>query len=52
MAVNIENLESIAPPKDMDFHITKLGPIVLQATDLESSTAFCTGPGQDPHLAR
>jgi len=40
MAVNIENLKSMAPPKNMDFHITKLGPIVLQITDLESSTPF------------
>ena len=43
MAVNIEKLKSMAPPKGMDFHIGKLGHIVLQVTDLEKSTAFYTG---------
>ena len=42
MAVNVEKLKSIVPPKGMDFHISKLGHIVLQVSDLERSTAFYT----------
>src|SRR5882672_2034152 len=42
MAVNVEKLKSMAPPKGMDFHIGKLGHIVLQVSDLERSTAFYT----------
>ena len=43
MSVNIEKLKSMAPPKGMDFHIGKLGHLVLRVTDLEKSTAFYTG---------
>jgi len=42
MAVNVEKLKSMAPPKGMEFHIGKLGHIVLQVSDLERSTAFYT----------
>ena len=42
MAVNIEKLKSMAPPKGMDFHIRKLGHVVLRVSDLEKSTAFYT----------
>ncbi len=30
MAVNIEKLKSMTPPKGMDFHISKVGHVVLQ----------------------
>jgi catechol 2,3-dioxygenase-like lactoylglutathione lyase family enzyme len=43
MTVNIERLKSMTPPTGMDFHINKLGHIVLQVRDLEKSTAFYTG---------
>src|ERR671923_2390913 len=43
MAVNIEKLKSMTPPAGMDFHVAKLGHIVLQVSDLEKSTAFYTG---------
>jgi catechol 2,3-dioxygenase-like lactoylglutathione lyase family enzyme len=42
VAVNVERLKSMEPPKGMDFHIQKLGHIVLQVSDLEKSTAFYT----------
>jgi catechol 2,3-dioxygenase-like lactoylglutathione lyase family enzyme len=42
VAVNVEKLKSMAPPKGMDFHVSKLGHIVLQVSDLERSTAFYT----------
>jgi len=42
MAVNIGKLKSMTPPQGMDFHIAKLGHIVLQVSDLEESTAFYT----------
>ena len=42
MAVNIGKLKSMTPPPGMDFHIAKLGHIVLQVSDLEKSTAFYT----------
>jgi len=42
MAVNVEKLKSMTSPKGMDFHIQKLGHIVLQVSDLEKSTAFYT----------
>jgi catechol 2,3-dioxygenase-like lactoylglutathione lyase family enzyme len=42
VAVNVEKLKSMAPPPGMDFHIGKLGHIVLQVSDLEKSTAFYT----------
>src|SRR3990170_1033147 len=42
MAVDIAKLKSMSPPKGMDFHISKLGHVVLQVSDLERSTAFYT----------
>ena len=42
MAVNIEKLKAMAPPKGMDFHISKVGHVVLQVSDLERSTEFYT----------
>lgn len=42
MTVNVEKLKSMMPPKGMDFHIAKLGHIVLRVSDLERSTAFYT----------
>jgi catechol 2,3-dioxygenase-like lactoylglutathione lyase family enzyme len=42
MAVNVEKLKNMTPPQGMDFHISKLGHIVLQVSDLERSTAFYT----------
>ena len=40
MAVNVEKLKTMAPPKGMEFHITKLGHAVLQVADLERSVEF------------
>lgn len=40
MAVNIEKLKSMSPPAGMEFHIGKLGHVVLRVTDLERSTDF------------
>jgi catechol 2,3-dioxygenase-like lactoylglutathione lyase family enzyme len=42
VTVNVEKLKSMGPPQGMDFHIGKLGHIVLQVSDLEKSTAFYT----------
>ena len=42
MAVNVEKLKNMASPKGMDFHISKLGHVVLQVADLERSTEFYT----------
>ena len=42
MTIDIEKLKSMTPPQGMDFHIGKLGHIVLQVSDLEKSTAFYT----------
>lgn len=42
MAVNVEKLKNMTPPKGMPFHIAKLGHVVLQVSDLEKSTAFYT----------
>ncbi|HEX9146783.1 MAG TPA: VOC family protein [Candidatus Binatia bacterium] len=42
MPVNVEKLKSMTPPAGMDFHIGKLGHVVLQVGDLEKSTAFYT----------
>ena len=42
MAVNIEKLKKLAPPKGMDFHIAKVGHVVLQVSDLERATEFYT----------
>ncbi|HEU4340228.1 MAG TPA: VOC family protein [Candidatus Binatia bacterium] len=62
MAVNIAKLKSMTPPRGMDFHISKLGHLVIQVADLERSTEFYTRilgfkvfdvyPGQDTHLPR
>ncbi|HET8562833.1 MAG TPA: VOC family protein [Candidatus Binatia bacterium] len=40
MPVNVEKLKKMIPPKGMDFHISKIGHLVLQVTDLERSTEF------------
>lgn len=42
MAVDVEKLKSTSPPRGMDFHIGKLGHVVLQVTDLERATDFYT----------
>jgi catechol 2,3-dioxygenase len=42
MAVNVEKLKNMRPPKAMPFRIGKLGHIVLQVSDLERSTDFYT----------
>jgi catechol 2,3-dioxygenase-like lactoylglutathione lyase family enzyme len=42
MAVNVEKLKSLTPPRGMDFHISKVGHVVLQVSDLERSTEFYT----------
>jgi catechol-2,3-dioxygenase len=42
LPVDIEKLKSMSPPAGMDFHISKLGHVVLQVTDLERSAAFYT----------
>jgi len=42
MAINIGRLKSMSPPKGMDFHISKVGHVVLQVNDLEKATAFYT----------
>ena len=42
MAVDIQKLKGMSPPKGMDFHIGKVGHVVLQVSDLERSTAFYT----------
>jgi hypothetical protein len=40
MAVDIEKLKSMAPPKGMDFHIAKLGHIVLQVATWKDPPPF------------
>jgi catechol 2,3-dioxygenase-like lactoylglutathione lyase family enzyme len=42
LAVNVEKLKTMTPPKGMEFHISKLGHVVLRVSDLERSTAFYT----------
>lgn len=42
MAVNVQKLKSMSPPAGMDFHIAKVGHVVLQVNDLERSTDFYT----------
>lgn len=42
MAVNIEKLKNMAPAAGMDFHIAKIGHVVLRVSDLERSTEFYT----------
>ncbi|HXF74462.1 MAG TPA: VOC family protein, partial [Methylomirabilota bacterium] len=42
MAVNVEKLKSMAPPKGVEFHITKVGHVVLKVADLERATEFYT----------
>jgi catechol 2,3-dioxygenase-like lactoylglutathione lyase family enzyme len=42
LAINVEKLKSMAPPQGMEFHIGKLGHVVLRVADLEKSTAFYT----------
>ena len=40
MPINVEKLKSMTPPKGMDFHIAKVGHVVLQVADLERAAAF------------
>ena len=42
MAVNMDKLKNMAPPKGMEFHIAKVGHVVLQVADLERATEFYT----------
>ena len=42
MAVNIDKLKNLSPPKGMEFHIAKVGHVVLQVADLERATKFYT----------
>ncbi len=42
MPIDIQKLKSMTPPLGMDFHIGKLGHIVLRVADVERSTAFYT----------
>lgn len=42
MAVDINKLKNMTPPTGMDFHISKLGHVVLQVSDLEKATDFYT----------
>ena len=42
MSVDVEKLKSMTPPTGMDFHIAKVGHVVLQVSDLERSTDFYT----------
>ena len=42
MAIDIEKLKRMTPPKGMEFHIHNVGHVVLQVTDLERSTEFYT----------
>ena len=42
MTIDVKKIKSMAPPTGMDFHIGKLGHIVLQVSDLERSAAFYT----------
>jgi catechol 2,3-dioxygenase-like lactoylglutathione lyase family enzyme len=42
ITIDIKKLKGMVPPTGMDFHIGKLGHIVLQVSDLERSTAFYT----------
>ena len=39
MTIDIANLKSMAPPRGMEFHIAKVGHVVLQVADLERATA-------------
>lgn len=42
MAINVEKLKKITPPKGLPFQISKLGHVVLQVSDLERSLNFYT----------
>jgi len=42
MTVNIGKLRNMSPPKGMDFHIIKVGQVVLQVGDLERAADFYT----------
>jgi catechol 2,3-dioxygenase len=42
LTIDVEKLKSMTPPTGMDFHISKLGHIVLKVADVEKSTAFYT----------
>jgi catechol 2,3-dioxygenase-like lactoylglutathione lyase family enzyme len=42
MAINIEKLKNMSPPRGMDFDISKVGHVVLQVANVERSTEFYT----------
>ncbi len=42
MSIDVEKLKNMSPPKGLDFHIAKVGHVVLQVTNLERSTDFYT----------
>ena len=42
MALDVDKLKRMAPPAGMDFHIGKLGHVVLQVSDLDRATDFYT----------
>ncbi|MGZ8467464.1 MAG: VOC family protein [Candidatus Binatia bacterium] len=42
MTIDIAKLKSMAPPGGMEFHIAKVGHVVLQVADLERATQFYT----------
>ena len=42
MTIDIAKLKSMAPPRGMEFHIAKVGHVVLQVADLERATQFYT----------
>lgn len=42
MPIDIQRLKSMTPPLEVDFHISKLGHVVLQVADVERSTSFYT----------
>jgi catechol-2,3-dioxygenase len=42
MAIKIENLKNMSPPKSMEFHNAKVCHVVLQVADLERATEFHT----------
>ena len=42
MTIDIAKLKSMAPAEGMEFHIAKVGHVVLQVTDLERATQFYT----------
>ena len=41
MPVNVDKLKRMSPPAGPDFHIGKLGHVVLQVSDLERAGFLC-----------